>query len=196
MRHFIKISIVLFLNWIFSPDIIYSDFKSVRKKQKAENVKINTKFISKYQFEVGYEEAIKFIKKTEGFAGGAIYADVCGINTIGYGHVVMPTDTFKGPISEQIADLLVRQDFEKAIRAVETETNLIGYKKIAMAHFIFTRGVGNFSKSDLKKKIINNEDIRDELTKWCFYRSIKGELVRSEHAYNIRLWELDMYNRE
>lgn len=196
MRHFIKISIVLILNWIISPEKIYSDFKETGKRTKTENARINSKFVSKYQFEIGYEEAIKFIKKTEGFAGGAIYADVCGISTIGYGHVVLPNDTFTGSISQETADLLVRQDFDKAIKSVESETNLTGYKKIAMAHFIFTRGVGNFSKSNLKKRIMGNLDIREELIRWCFYRSVKGELVRSEHAYNIRLWELEMFNRE
>jgi GH24 family phage-related lysozyme (muramidase) len=196
MKHFIKISIVLLLSWILSPEVIYSDFKEIGKKEKTENSKINTKFVSKYQFEIGYEETIKFIKRTEGFAGGAIYADVCGINTIGYGHVVLPTDTFTGPISRQIADRLVRQDFDKAIRAVENETHLTGYKKIAMAHFVFTRGIGNFTKSELKKKILSNQDIREELTRWSFYRSVKGELIKSEHAYNIRLWEFEMYTRE
>ena len=196
MRHFFKISIVLFLSWILSPEVIYSDFKKIGKREKTENFRINSKFVSKYQFEIGYEDAIEFIKKTEGFAGGAVYADVCGINTIGYGHVVLPTDTFTGPISKQTADLLVRQDFDKALRAVETETNLTGYKKIAMGHFIFTRGVGNFSKSNLKRLVLNNEDITEEMKKWCFYRSVKGVLVRSEHAYNIRLWELDLYTRE
>jgi GH24 family phage-related lysozyme (muramidase) len=196
MRHFLKITIVLILSKFFSPEIVYSDFKEIRKQVKTENKKIDTKFVSKYQFELGYEDAIAFIKKTEGFAGGAIYTDVCGVNTIGYGHVVLQTDTFSGPITEAQADRLARQDFDIAIRAVEQQTDLTGYKKIAIAHFVFTRGAGNFQKSKLKQLILNNQDITEEIQRWSYLRTTKSGLVHSQHNLNMRLWELEMFKRE
>lgn len=193
-------SIVFLVNMFLGPNVIYSDLTSEKNnlaKIYPETQKSEKNFVSKYQFEEGYEEAIRFIKEHEGFAGGKMYVDVAGIKTIGYGHVVLATDTFTGKISKRTADRLVRQDFDKAIRAIERETNLTGYKKIAMAHFVFAKGIGNFLRSNLKKMIDEDENksIDEELKKWCYYRSPKGHMVRSEYSYNIRLWEIEMYNK-
>lgn len=200
MRHLFKISIILFLSWIFSPNVIFSDFKEnkIKTNLKSEVKKTSKsvkKFVSKYQFEAGYDEALKFIKDHEGFNGGKIYTDVAGIQTVGYGHVILPKDTFTTTVSKELAERILREDFEKAIKAAERETDLQGYKKIAIAHFIFAKGVGNFNKSSLKKMIKAQKNINEELKKWCYYRGRKGKMVKSAYSYNIRLWEIEMYNR-
>lgn len=180
------------------PNVIYSDLtekKSELTKIYPESKLSERKFVSKYQFQEGYEEAIRFIKEHEGFAGGKMYIDVAGIKTIGYGHVVLEADTFTSKISRETADRLVREDFDKAIRAIERETNLTGYKKIAMAHFVFAKGIGNFTRSTIKRLVEEGKPIDEELKKWCYYRSTNGNMVRSEYSYNIRLWEIGMYNR-
>jgi len=151
MRHFSKISIIILINWIFSPNVIYTDLnRKALKNEESVTSKITEKFVSKYQFEAGYNEAIDYIKKHEGFNGGEIYNDVAGIKTVGHGHVILDTDTFTTTMSKETADRLLRKDFEKAIKAAERETNLTGYKKIAIAHFIFAKGVGNLEKVILK----------------------------------------------
>jgi lysozyme len=155
-----------------------------------------TRYVSEYQFEKGYEEAIMFIKDHEGYNAGYSYIDVSGIHTIGYGHVLTEGETFNEPISQKEAEELLRRDFDKAVRAVERETELEGYQKIAIAHFVFAKGIGTFLKSSLKKRIEQNEPIDDELDRWCYYRSAKtGKLVRSEHSANIREWEAEMFGR-
>lgn len=162
-----------------------------------DNKDEDEEFLGEYQFQKGYEEAIEQIKIHEGFANGKMYECVAGYKTIGYGHVVLPTDTFESQtISRETAERLLRKDFDKAVRAVERVTDLKGYKKIAIAHFVFAKGIGNFSRSTLKQLIEKGKPIDDELKKWCYYRNTRGEMVRSEWSYKIRLWEIEMYNRE
>ncbi len=161
------------------------------------NTKAELTFLGEYQFNKAYEETINYIKEHEGFSEGNVYTCPSSYNTIGYGHVILPSDTFNsGNISYEIADKLLRDDFDKAVKAVERETKLEGYKKLAIAHFIFAKGIGNFKKSVLRQLILENKPIDEELKKWCFYKNSRGVLVRSEYAYRIRLWEIEMYNRK
>jgi lysozyme len=145
------------------------------------------------EWSINYERTIKYIKEHEGFAGGKPYICPGGYETIGYGHVIKEGEHFT-QLTKKQADSLLRADFDMAIDLVEKTVELKGSKKLAIAHFVFTRGIGTFIKSPLKAMVENNEDISKEIVKWCYYRNIKGESVRSQHAYNIRTWEAKMYN--
>jgi GH24 family phage-related lysozyme (muramidase) len=142
-----------------------------------------------------YEKTIQYIKEHEGYAGGKPYICPGGYTTIGYGHIIMKGESFI-QLTKSQADSLLRVDFNKALNAVERTVNLKGAKKLAIAHFVFTRGIGTFIKSPLKEMVENGENIDKEIVKWCYYRNIKGERVRSQHAFNIRNWELEMYKKE
>lgn len=199
MRFNFRVISILVLNILFVPTLIYKGTEEntptvsdiIPNIERSEN-----HYISKYRFEKGYEEAVQFIKDHEGFNKGYKYTDVAGVETIGYGHVILPGEEFPDRISQEQAEEILRKDFDKAVRAAERETDLSGYKKIAVAHFIYAKGIGNFIRSNLKKKIDAGEDVEDEFKKWCYYRSSKtGKLVRSEYSYKIRLWEIDMFKR-
>jgi lysozyme len=199
MRLYFKTSAILLSSLFLSANLMDSEkgnnYMNVATAH-ADSKEEDEKFLGEYQFQKGYEEAIEQIKIHEGFANGKAYECVAGYKTIGYGHVVLPSDTFhSGTISRETADKLLRKDFDKAVRAVERETNLYGYKKIAIAHFVFAKGIGNFINSKLKELIEEGKPIDDELKKWCYYRNTRGEMVRSEWSYQIRLWEIEMYNR-
>ena len=140
-----------------------------------------------------YERTIKAIKKQEGFANGKPYICPAGYLTIGYGHVIKEGETFI-QLTEKQADSLLRVDFNKALSAVESSVKLEGSKKLAIAHFVFAKGIGSFNKSELRQKILNGESIDDEMIKHCYYTNLKGERVKSQHALNIRKWELRMFN--
>ena len=90
----------------------------------------------------------------------------------------------------------MRKDFDKAVWYAKRDVDVTGYKRIVVAHFIYAKGIGNFRKSNFKKKIISGEPIAEELKKWSYYRSPSGEMVKSDYIYNIRLWEIEMYYRE
>ncbi|PID88092.1 MAG: hypothetical protein CSB06_01220 [Bacteroidia bacterium] len=154
------------------------------------------KYIENYRFRQGYEEAIAFIKAHEGFAGGKIYKDASGLPTIGYGHRIKPGENFGKKISKQKAERILRADFDKALWHVEREIPpLTGYQKIAVAHFIYAKGIGNFRKSTFKKNILAGKPIEESLKRWCYYRKNCGQRVKSHYILKIRLWEIDMYNR-
>ena len=200
MKLFLKTSAILLSTIFVAPTLMTDD-----NEQKLLNISYaypetkekEKKYLSEYRFEKGYEEAIKYIKDHEGFANGKMYKCVAGYSTIGYGHVVLPEDTFLSQtISRKTADRLVREDFDKAVRAAERETNVTDYKKIAVAHFIFAKGIGNFNRSNFKKLILADKPVDDELKRWCKYKNTKGLYVRSEYSYKIRLWEIEMYNRK
>lgn len=146
------------------------------------------------EWNINYEKTIQYIKEHEGFAGGKPYICPGGYKTIGYGHVILENENFT-QLSRAQADSLLRVDFNKAMTAVERTIDINGSKKIAIAHFVFTRGIGTFIKSPLKKMIENGEDIDDEIVKWCYYTNVKGERVKSQHALNIRKWELKLYKK-
>lgn len=178
-------------------NIIFSDYQPENKelseahshKNKQESV-----FISEYQYLQGYEETIKYIKLKEGFEAKP-YIDAAGIRTIGYGHIIMENESFPNAISEKQAEKILIKDFQKAIKAVERETELSGYKKLAISHFVYMMGIGNFNKSNLKKLISDRKPIEKDLLKWSYYRNRSGKMVKSNYSYKIRQWEADLYKR-
>lgn len=141
-----------------------------------------------------YENTIKFIKKNEGFAEGKAYICPGGYKTIGYGHVILEGETFQ-ELTEKQADSLLRVDFNKAIKHVDQIVDLPGNRKLAIAHFVFTKGIGTFIKSNLKDKVLRGESIDEELLKMCYYTNRSGERIKSQLALKIRKWEIDLYNQ-
>ncbi|MBR6279224.1 MAG: lysozyme [Bacteroidales bacterium] len=144
-----------------------------------------------------YEETISFIKKHEGFASGKPYYCVAGYLTIGYGHVIKENENFGEKISKKQADKLLRKDFNKCLALAQKHTkNLSENKLLAVAHFIYAKGIGSYLKSNLKKKIDMNENPEYEFLKWCNYHTPKGNLVKSKYCLKIREWEVKMFNSD
>lgn len=142
-----------------------------------------------------YELAISFIKFHEGFAGGKAYYCAAGYKTIGYGHVVKPTEIFPERITLAEADRLLRRDFDFSIRCAQKYSpQLKGAQLLAVAHFCFAKGPGNYESSTLRKLINQGIDPTDEFRKWCKYRTPQGVMVKSRYSLNIREWEICMYN--
>jgi len=203
MKFYFRTSIIFVLGMLLSSNALYKNVflenrvgVNINVQKKVEIKQAEKKYVSKYQFEKGYEEAIRFIKSHEGFAGGKAYYDAAGIKTIGYGHRIKKGEIFPERITQKQAENILRKDFDKAVWYAERESDTKGYKRIVVAHFIYAKGIGNFLRSTFKKKVDANEPVGEELKKWCYYTGIDGEPVRSEYIYKIRLWEIEMYNRE
>ena len=108
---------------------------------------------------------------------------------------IMPGKT--GKITKEQADSLLRSDFRQAIRTAERLTNLKGSRKLAVAHFIFSKGCGAFSKSTLRKEIALNGDIDREFMRWCWYtKPGTKQKVKSKVAEGISRWECKMWHRD
>jgi len=62
-------------------------------------------------------EGLELIKRFEGFRG-QLYIDVAGFPTIGYGHRVVPPESFPGGVSEPQAATILAGDVSAAECAV------------------------------------------------------------------------------
>jgi lysozyme len=144
-------------------------------------------------WKVNYEKTIEYLKIQEGFADGKPYICPGGFKTIGYGHVILEGENFE-ELTEKQADSLLRVDFDRALRAVDKTVKLSALKKLAIAHFVFAKGIGTFINSGLKDKVVRGESIDNELLEFCYYTNIDGKRIKSQHALVIRKWELDLYN--
>ncbi len=189
-----RISIFLLtgFSFLFQPTELSSI--DIDEKHAKEYSKLRFENNKKHQWKKNYESTLQFIKKREGYHKGASYIDLSGHATIGYGHVVLRDEVFPDSISMYQADSLLRSDFNKAVRAIERLTDLEGNQKLAIAHFVYSKGVGTFSRSKLLKKIISGESIDAEILRWAHFRNRKGRLMRSELSYQTRLWELKLYH--
>ena len=184
----ITITITIF-TILISGNFLYSTFQD----RSSEQAQMSESLTS---WELNYEQAIQYIKEHEGFNKGYAYTCSAGYTTIGHGHIVKKGEVFPYQITAKQADELLRKDFNKAIELCEKYTDLKGAKKIAIAHFIFSKGIGSFLRSNLRKNIEAGKPIDKEIVKWCVYIKADGTKVRSEHSYKIRMWELEMYNEE
>ena len=155
-----------------------------------ENEVITNPMVS---WKTNYEKTIEYLKEHEGFADGKAYICPGGYKTIGYGHVILDGENFE-ELTEKQADSLLRVDFNRALKEVDNIIKLSGIRKLAIAHFVFTKGIGTFINSGLKDKIQRGETIDRELMEFCYYTNTDGKRIRSQHAMNIRKWEIDLYN--
>lgn len=139
-----------------------------------------------------YEEVIKLIKEREGFVETLYYCPG-GVLTIGYGHAVKPRESFIYSITEESADSLLRVDFNEAIEFVKSTTDLEHYQLLAIAKFVYNVGSGNFYKSTLRKKILNNEPIDSEIIRWVNITTNTG-IIKSDWLLKSRKKELELFN--
>lgn len=100
------------------------------------------------------EQGLALIKESEGLRLST-YLDAVGKPTIGYGHLIRPGETFKGPISQQQAEALLRKDLydteqgiAKAVRVPITQGQFD-----ALASFVFNLGAGRLRSSTLLRKL-------------------------------------------
>lgn len=147
------------------------------------------------KYEEYHKETIELIKQFEGLNLRA-YWDVKHYS-IGYGHAILPGDTVGKVISQRTAEILLKSDFDKAIRTVERLTGLDRYvspgKVLALSSFVYNVGAGNFQKSTLLQLLKDDKCIEDEFLKWIHIK-YKNHYVRSNHLKLRRELELEIFN--
>lgn len=142
-----------------------------------------------------HEKTINHLKHFEGFVSNR-YKCPAGATTIGYGHVILKTDTIGYKVTEVTATEILKSDLEKAIVFVEKHTDLDRYREpnkvLALAQFTFNVGIGNFQRSTLRKLVLSGDSIDSELLKWTKYKR-NGEYVHSNHLLLRRKTELEIF---
>lgn len=97
---------------------------------------------------------LDLIEQSEGFRS-SVYDDIAGLATIGYGHRVLPGESFPGPITEAQAEALLQADVATAEQAVNrlVTVPLTQEQFDALVDFVFNLGPGNFASSTLLKDL-------------------------------------------
>jgi len=122
---------------------------------------------------------IKNIDFTAGWEGLRlkVYLDVVGIPTIGYGHVLLPGESFPNGITKVEAVELLRKDMSKAEKAINDWVNvpLTQNQFDALCSLVFNIGTGRpkydggFWSSTVRRKL-NGSDYQgaaDAFLMWC-----------------------------
>ena len=114
-----------------------------------------------------FEDAVRLIKKYEGWHYARDHPYV------GYGHRLLPTDTFGSDISESFADSILRSDLKKkcaVFRHFGADSLLLGVLAVNV-------GENRVLRSKLVKKLeASDKNIREE---YLSFRKYKGKVVHS-----------------
>lgn len=114
-------------------------------------------------------KGIALIKSFEGLCLEK-YQDVVGKWTIGYGHLILPDESFSAPITESQADALLRQDLGISEKGVNQYVivPLTQNQFDALVSFTFNLGVGNLKSSTLLR-VLNAgqyQDAAEQILRW------------------------------
>jgi lysozyme len=116
---------------------------------------------------------ISLIKQLEGFSP-VVYLDFAGFLTIGYGHLILPSEklSFNSSITETEAEFLLKQDLNIAERAVIRLINapLIHNQFDSLVSFTFNLGAGTLQRSTLRRKVnrSEHEQVLAEFLRWIY----------------------------
>jgi GH24 family phage-related lysozyme (muramidase) len=98
------------------------------------------------------------------------YQDVVGKWTIGYGHLILPTESFPQPITGAQAGDLLRKDLAVSEAGVNKWVSMVLTQNQfdALVSFTFNLGVGNLQSSTLLK-LLNQGQLQsaaDQFLRW------------------------------
>lgn len=114
-------------------------------------------------------EGIELIKGFEGLRLSK-YQDIVGKWTIGYGHLILPSESFPNPLTEKQAEDLLRKDLATSEAGVTrlVKVKLSQQQFDALVSFTFNLGVGNLQSSTLLKRLNAGDysGAADELLRW------------------------------
>ena len=135
------------------------------------------------------EKGLKIIKESE---GKRLVAFLCpaGIWTIGWGHT--GKDVHEGmEITDQKADLLLKEDLEWAERTVKkmVKVPLNENQFSALVSFVFNVGSGNFESSTLLRKLnaLDYDGASLQFTRWIYSKgkALTGLAIRREKERSL-----------
>jgi lysozyme len=136
-------------------------------------------------------QGLDLIKRSEGFRA-AEYRDVAGHATIGYGHRVVPPESFAGEITEAQATNLLMNDVRHAELAVcrLVHVRLTQGQFDALVDFCFNVGAGNLASSTLLKELNEGEYAVAglELLRWDYAASAPNPALKARRTAELQLW--------
>ena len=138
-------------------------------------------------------EGINLIKQYEGFSAKK-YLCPAGYSTIGYGHRVMPYETYT-TITEKQAERFLYQDIEDSEDIVNTlvKVPLTQHQFDSIVSLVYNWGSNNFLHSEGLEKI-NKKDYDGAIQEFLEVNKIHGKI--SKGLVNRRLAEANLFSKK
>ena len=134
---------------------------------------------------------LELVKRSEGFRG-RIYLDVAGFATIGYGHKVLPHESFPDAITETQGAEMLASDVHQAEQAVErlVKVALTQGQFDALTDFCFNLGSGRLASSTLLKALNcgRYEAAREQLLRWDLAAGELNAGLKKRREAEFQLW--------
>ena len=129
------------------------------------------------------------IKKHEGFRD-VMYKDSLGFATIGYGHLILPTDNYVDgkQYSKEDLDKVFDKDFQNALdnaNKLMSGYDLVDQAKEVICEMVFQLGIGGVSKFKNMWKALEEEDYYTASQEMLDSRWARQTPKRAEDLSNI-----------
>ncbi len=129
------------------------------------------------------------IKKHEGFRD-VMYKDSLGFATIGYGHLILPTDDFVDgkQYSKEVLDEVFDKDFQNALdnaNKLMSGYDLVDQAKEVICEMVFQLGIGGVSKFKNMWKALEEGDYYTASQEMLDSRWARQTPKRAEDLSNI-----------
>jgi lysozyme len=137
-------------------------------------------------------EGLEMIKRFEGFRTQQ-YTDVAGFLTIGYGHRIVPPESFPSGVSEPQAAAILAGDVSQAEQAVcrLVKVALTQGQFDALVDFCFNLGAGRLAKSTLLR-VLNAGSYDAAAEQLLLWDLAGGEVnlgLKARREAELRLWK-------
>jgi len=133
----------------------------------------------------------ELIRRSEGFRSGT-YLDVAGIATIGYGHRLLPRESYPDGIGEAQAEELLAGDVRESEQAVErlVRVALTQGQFDALTDFCFNLGSGRLASSTLLKALNDGQyqAAREQLLRWDLAGGEVCAGLKTRREAEFELW--------
>jgi lysozyme len=137
-------------------------------------------------------EGLELIKRFEGFRSRQ-YFDVAGFPTIGYGHRIVPPESFPGGVSEPQAATLLAGDVSTAECAIGrlVKVTLTQGQFDALVDFTFNLGAGRLAKSTLLRCLNAGryDAAAEQLLLWDLAGGEVNLGLKARREAELRLWK-------
>jgi len=137
------------------------------------------------------QKGLDLIKKFEGFSDKE-YICPAGKATIGYGHVILASESFEEPMTRLEAENLLKKDLEPRQKSLNgfLKVNISQNQFDALMCIIYNIGVGNFQKSTLLKFINDRlfDKVPDQFRRWSYVNGKISKGLANRREEEIKLW--------
>lgn len=134
---------------------------------------------------------LELVKRSEGFRN-RIYRDVAGIPSIGYGHRVLPAESFPNGIEEAEGAELLALDLRNAEQAVQrlVRVALAQGQFDALVDFCFNLGQGRLAASSLLQDLNMGryDAAAEQLLRWDRAGALENAGLKARREAEFQLW--------